>query len=351
MTQVILVCGVGGAGKTTLSAALAVAHAQAGLRTVVLTIDPARRLADALGIEALGNDPTEVPLGAAARLDALMLDRKATWDALVRDHASDDAVTERLFANRYYRAVSERLTGGHELMAVEKLHTLLEAGTWDVIVVDTPPARHALDFLHAPQRIQRVLDQRLLAALLRPSSGLLGIATRRVASVIRRLAGESVLDDLREFFELIASLSDGFKERSARVQQVLAAERAQAMIVATADDPRTEELLAFVSALSEHKLRFAGVLLNRTTDAPGVSVEQLDHALDMAPDTPPWPAVRAALQHFARLQHTRAARHDALASTLASHTRAEVWAVRELSEPAATLDALKQLAAQLPTSP
>ena len=140
MTQILICCGVGGTGKTTASAAMAVAHAAVGKRVAVLTIDPARRLADALSLEELGNTPTLVPLpGVPGSLHALMLDRKSTWDDIVRRFSPSPAAVERLLANRYYRAVSTRLTGSHEYMAIEKLYELVEAERWDIVVVDTPP--------------------------------------------------------------------------------------------------------------------------------------------------------------------------------------------------------------------
>ena len=147
MTELIICCGVGGVGKTTTSAALSLSLAMSGKRVVVLTIDPARRLADALGIAALGNQPRAIDLGgqATGSLDALMLDQKQTWDEVIRRFASSDALAERLLANRYYKAVSERLVA-NEYMAVEKLYDLVNSGRWDIVVADTPPAQHTLDF-------------------------------------------------------------------------------------------------------------------------------------------------------------------------------------------------------------
>ncbi|MBT3219876.1 MAG: ArsA family ATPase, partial [Proteobacteria bacterium] len=138
MTRVLVCCGVGGVGKTTIAAALGVGLARAGEKVVVLTIDPAQRLADALGLERLGNSPTKVSI-KGGELDAMMLDRKATWDEVIRRFSSDEQKAERLLTNRYYKAVSERLTGSHEYMAIEKLYELVETDRWDVVVVDTPP--------------------------------------------------------------------------------------------------------------------------------------------------------------------------------------------------------------------
>jgi len=310
-----VVCGVGGAGKTTTAAAMGVAAARAGQRAVVLTIDPARRLADALGIAHLGNEPSAVPvprLPQGGSLDALMLDRKATWDALVRDHADDPALVDRLFANRYYDAVSTRLTGGHEWMAVEKLHRLVDAGQWDVIVVDTPPAQHALDFLQAPERIARMLDGGLVRTVLQPGGGLLGSATRRAVGVVRRLAGDSVLTDLQEFFHLVAGLSDGFRARGQSIRDLLHGPHTRYWLVAPADGPRTPELVAFDRALRGDGLAIHGLLLNRLVPALASSPQALEDALPPAPEgvsTADWDAALTWMR--ARLAHrrTRAERH------------------------------------------
>ena len=143
-----------------------------------------------------------------------MLDQKQTWDEVIRRFASSDALAERLLANRYYKAVSERLSGSHEYMAVEKLYDLVNSGRWDIVVVDTPPAQHTLDFFRAPDRIRKILNRTALRAFIEPGRGLIGVATSGVMSVFKRVAGESVLGDIQEFFELISGFSAGFRERT-----------------------------------------------------------------------------------------------------------------------------------------
>lgn len=314
--QIQVICGVGGAGKTTLAAAMAVHAARHGRRAVVLTIDPARRLADALGIPHLGNTPTPVSvpdLPAGGSLDALMLDRKATWDELVRQHASSPDLIESLDANRYHQAVSTRLTGGHEWMAVEKLCQLVDADRWDVIVIDTPPAQHALDFFHAPQRLQRILDGRLARRFLRPAGGLVGMATRRAVQVVRDLAGGSVIQDLQEFFDLVSDLSGSFRSRSDRVAALLRdRDRTHYWLIAPADGPRTPELVAFQRELADASLPIRGVLLNRYVPPLAHPTADLVRSLHDHPPRPTpddWPAARQWLSDRLRDRELRHARH------------------------------------------
>ena len=259
-------CGVGGVGKTTTAAALAVSLAQSGKRVVVLTIDPARRLADALGVE-LGNDPQAVE--GVPGLWALMLDRKATFDAVVRRHAPDPETGDKLIANRYYRAVSTRLSGSQEYMAMEKLLALDEDERFDTIVVDTPPTRHALDFLRAPERVRGVMDRRVLGAVVNPGGGgLFSRASKRVLGVVYRMAGESVLADLQEFFGLLGGLSQGFRDRGARVRALLERSNTLYWLVLGAQDPGRDDAFEFLDTLRSENLHVGGILVNRATTAP-----------------------------------------------------------------------------------
>lgn len=304
MPEIHVCCGVGGVGKTTAAAAMAVGLAQRGRRVAVLTIDPARRLADALGV-SLGNDPQEVAIpGSPGSLHALMLDRKATFDGVIRRFAPDPDTAQRLLENRYYRAVSKRLSGSHEYMAMEKLLELADDGRFDTLVLDTPPTRHALDFLKAPDRMRRLMDPRVLAALTLPSRSFFAVASRSVLALVARLAGESVLEDLREFFGLLSGLSTGFRDRGARVRDLLAAADTRFWLVVAADSPERDDALGFLDLLREQRLHFAGFVINRV-------------AVD--PDPDPIPVVPApggvdpvrwqeALGGLASLHHARRAR-------------------------------------------
>lgn len=346
MTRIAICCGVGGAGKTTTSAALAVGHAQAGLRTVVLTIDPARRLADALGVAALSNAPQRVPLpDATGELHALMLDRQQTWDGVIRRFSADDSTAERILSNPYYRAVSTRLTGSHEYMAIEKLHELASSGEWDVVVVDTPPTRHVLDFFEAPDRVRRIFDRSVLSVLVQPTTGLFGAARQRLGRTFLKLAGDRVLSDISEFFGLVGGLADGFRTRHAEAAALLRAPTTTYWLVAHADAPWRNDLQGFLNTLEQRGMRFGGFLLNRCRpDLPERPAEWPD--LGVADPVPWTTAVDNAWQQ-GRAQHE--CHRQAAADLSEGASGAPVWMVPD--RPVAVgppLDFLAHLAAHLP---
>ena len=201
-TRVVICSGSGGVGKTTVSAALALKWALEGQRVAVLTIDPARRLADSLSIGEIGNTAVRVPIenlspGATGHLDAMMLDAKATFDDLVRRFAPTDEAATRILANRYYQFASTRLGGSHEYMAMERLYELWHHGGYDVVVLDTPPTRHALDFLRAPDRMATLMDEGVLRWLVMPAtrSGwrALELGSEAVAKVLKKVMGKGTI--------------------------------------------------------------------------------------------------------------------------------------------------------------
>lgn len=357
MTDVVVCCGVGGVGKTTTAAAIALGEALRGRRVVVITIDPARRLADALGLATLGNHPTEVVLPASAapagRLAAMMLDRVATWDDLVRHHAASPEVAERLLGNPYYRALSTRLSGGHEYMATEKLWQLATSGAWDLVVVDTPPAQHVADFFEAPERIRRLLDKAWLQALFRPSTGLVGAATRRVVGVVRRLAGERVIHDLEGFFGLVGGISERLAAHGAEVDALLRDPRCRYVFVSSALAPREDDLAELARVLEPLHQRVHAVVLNRTEPPGRASLQALEAAI---PTHPPdgvgeavWAQTVSALQATAR-RHARRTEADAATQRrLSARVGAPVWPVPEMPAGVGTLDALAQVARALPS--
>ncbi|MBX2803817.1 MAG: AAA family ATPase [Myxococcales bacterium] len=348
MARVLVCCGVGGTGKTTTSAALGVAQARAGHRVVVLTIDPARRLADALGLDRLDNEPRPVALPEAATgsLSAMMLDRKGTWDAVIRSRASADTA-QRLLANPYYRALSTRLSGSHEFMAVEKLHDLVHSGAFDVVVLDTPPTQHVVDFFRAPQRVRGLLDRSLLASLLDPAR-VRGAAARGAFAVIRRLAGRGVMDDLRSFFELFAELSAGFRERSAAIEALLSSPETAYLLVAHADAPERNDLLGFLDELRQRGMTFAGFLVNRVQLQPAGDWPD-PAALLAASSDPAWPAMVQALLALPEQANERARRHQQRIRALVDQAGgAPAWLVPEVAEGARSLDALWALSEHLP---
>ncbi|MDP8932453.1 MAG: AAA family ATPase, partial [Actinomycetota bacterium] len=216
----VLVCtGAGGVGKTTIAAALGLAGAQLGRRTLVLTIDPARRLAQSLGVDALDNTPRRVE-GASGELWAMMLDMKRTFDEVVDEHAATPERATAIKSNRIYQTLSSSLAGTQEYMAMEKLHELHVTGDWELLVIDTPPTRNALDFLEAPRRMTDFLEGRLLRALLLPGMAagkgltrLVGFGTQTFMRVAGRVTGMELLEDLADFFRNFEGMYDGFKER------------------------------------------------------------------------------------------------------------------------------------------
>ncbi len=355
MSARVVICGgLGGVGKTTVSAALAVGLAMSGKRVVVLTIDPARRLADALRIEALGNKPTRVPLpDAAGSLDALMLDRKATWDAIVVEHSDDPERARALLDNRYYRAVSTRLTGSHEYMATEKLFELVSSGRWDVVVVDTPPSQHALEFFRAPARIQNLLEGTVMRTLVQPSGGLLGGATRRVAKLVLRMAGKNVLDDIREFFHLFAHLSEGFRTRSIAVDELLHSERTRFFLVTTAAAPDRSDALEFLQEVRDRGMHFDGFLVNRVHAGAGLSRPLTRRDLPEAPpgvDAGDWDALRDALLRLAQASNRTAARQQAAVNRLVSAAGdVAAWTIPDQPDGVRSLEGLVAISQHLPT--
>ena len=347
-TEVVICCGLGGTGKTTTSAALGIAYARAGRRVVVLTIDPARRLADALHLPLLGGEPTRVPLSLeTGSLSALMLDQKRTWDAVVRRFSADADTAERLLANRYYKAVSTRLTGSHEYMAIEKLAELVESREWDVVVVDTPPTQHLLDFLDAPDRILRVFDRSVLSGFTDPSGGLLGVATRKAVGLLQRVAGDAVMGDIQEFFRLISGLSGHFRERGTVVRALLDSPRTRYLLVVNARAPERADLEGFLAALRERDLTLSRILLTRVAPFPPPAQDPATLAgwLPSAPDAQEWAAAlirfHADAQAAALLDRQAAARLGARAGNI------PVTLVPDAPDSVRTLAGLTALSAEL----
>jgi arsenite-transporting ATPase len=349
-TRIAVCCGVGGTGKTTTSAALAVGWAEAGERVVVLTIDPARRLADALGVGALTNVPREVPLAGTGSLHALMLDRKGTWDEVIRRRATPE-VAERLLANRYYRAVSTRLSGSHEYMAVEKLHELATEGPYDRIVVDTPPTQHVVDFFRAPDRIRGILDRSMLALMTDPG-GLRGAAARGALNLVNRLAGDRVLGEIREFFELIGEMSAGFRERSDTVAQLLRSDSTQYWLVTDANAPERNDLLGFLDELRERGMAFAGFLVNRVQPEPTGPFPTEEALRGAGGGVDGWSDAVDALLKLPDVARTRSRAHrDAVRELVRRAGGAPAWLVPEIPGGVRSVEGLVELARHLPPHP
>jgi anion-transporting ArsA/GET3 family ATPase len=280
--RIIVCCGAGGVGKTTTAAALGLRAAERGRKVVVLTIDPARRLAQAMGIEALDNVPRPVPgvsTGSTTgkpggSLDAMMLDMKRTFDEVVESQASPEKAAQ-ILANPFYVAVSSSFAGTQEYMAMEKLGQLDQdarrTGRWDLIVVDTPPSRSALDFLDAPERLAGFLDGRFMRLLLAPAKGPARLMTAGfglVTNALTRIIGAQVLRDMQTFVTAFDTLFGGFRQRAQRTFELLQADGTAFLVVAAPEPDALREAAYFVERLKEERMPLAGLVVNRASVPP-----------------------------------------------------------------------------------
>ncbi|MGI9021673.1 MAG: ArsA family ATPase [Acidimicrobiales bacterium] len=275
--EIVICCGAGGVGKTTVAAAAAtMASLSLGGKVLVLTIDPARRLADALGLEALGNAETQVPPEVLTRagieprgqLWAAMLDTKQSWDDLVRRHAPDARTAGRILENPLYQNVSGRFVQSHEYIAMERLYEIHRSGRYDLIVVDTPPTRNAIDFLAAPDRMAEFFSSRLLRWITgRGRSRVVNMATRPFYQVADRLLGSQFLEDIAEFFLLFQTMYPGFVERSKAVKRLLHDRRTTFVVVTTLEAAPVREAEFFLAALADQKFHMGALVLNKVLPA------------------------------------------------------------------------------------
>jgi len=300
--RVVVCVGAGGVGKTTTAAAVALARAREGARALVCTIDPARRLANALGLSALGNVEARIPdhklaeagLAPRGQLWAMMLDVKRTWDDLVTRHAPDAARRDRILRNRLYQQMSAALAGSQEYMAMEKLHELATDRDYDLIVLDTPPTAHALDFLEAPDRILDFLGNETARSLLAPAigAGRLGLRLAQlgggyIAKTLARFTGQDVLADLGDFLQGFQGMYDGFKERAAAVRALFSRPEAGFLLVSSPSPLAIGEALAFHERLHAEAMPIAGLVVNRLTPDLRPGDGPLPGAAALAPLLPP----------------------------------------------------------------
>ena len=281
-TRVLVCCGSGGVGKTTTAAALALRAAERGRRVVVLTIDPARRLAQSLGLEELDNEPRTVPGALDAtgehadrddrtgELQAMMLDMRRTFDEMVLGHTTPDRA-QAIFDNPFYQTISSSFSGTQEYMAMEKLGQLTASGHWDLVVVDTPPSRSALDFLDAPQRLSSFLDGRMIRLLSAPARAggnafrkIIGSTFTLFAKAVSTILGGQMLADASAFVQAFDTLFGGFQERANRTYQLLRAPGTSFVVVAAPEPDALREASYFVERLSAEQMPLAGLVLNRT---------------------------------------------------------------------------------------
>jgi anion-transporting ArsA/GET3 family ATPase len=273
--RVCVVGGSGGVGKTTTSAALAAGMAARGLRVAVVTIDPAQRLATALGLDELGNEPHRIeperfaaagmPLGDG-ELWAMTLDPKRTFDELIARLSPDAQTRERILANRVYRELSDAIAGSQEFTAVAKLHELAQDDRWDLLVLDTPPSRNALDFLDAPDRLRAFFEGRALQALLRGGGAglrLVGRGAGFALGLLKRVTGAELLSDLSDFFRLVGGLLGGFRERAEQVEALLRADGTTFLLVTSPEREPIEEAIYFQRRLRTAGMALCGAIVNR----------------------------------------------------------------------------------------
>jgi anion-transporting ArsA/GET3 family ATPase len=273
--HIVICCGTGGVGKTTTAATLAIEGARRGRNTVVVTIDPAKRLANALGIAQLSNTANEIPrerwdadrtASGDGRLHALMLDTKTTFDQLVQKYALNDEQSDQILENRFYRNIAGALSGTQEYMAMEKLYELHDSGGFDLIVVDTPPTRHALDFLDAPRRLTRMLDNRVFRILMVPTRTTLrvgSVAAQAFLRTISRVVGTEPVEDVVSFFRSFEGMEQGFRERAALVTELLAATETAFVLVTSPRRDAVEEAEFFAARLVDGQFSVDALVVNR----------------------------------------------------------------------------------------
>jgi anion-transporting ArsA/GET3 family ATPase len=325
--RVVICAGPGGVGKTTTAAAIATGMAARGLKVAVVTIDPARRLADALGLGTLDNDPKPVDpevfaahgLELRGELWAMMLDAKRTFDALIERVAPSEAARDEVLSNRIYKELSSAVAGSQEFTAISKLYELDEEGDYDLLVLDTPPSRNALDFLDAPDRLTGFFQGRAIRMFLRPAGiggRVIGAGTGVVFGIMRRVTGVDLLDELSVFFRSLGGIIDSITQRAARVKALLADPQTTFLVITSPEHEPVEEAVYFHTRLAEQGLPFGGVVVNRLR--PEVPEPRADH-------------LAGELGEELAARVTAAARDVA---TLGARDAASVdWLVRDLGSP------------------
>jgi anion-transporting ArsA/GET3 family ATPase len=360
--DIIVCCGSGGVGKTTTAAALALRAAEQGRKVCVLTIDPARRLAQSMGLTELDNTPREVKgvnAKAGGRLDAMMLDMKRTFDDIVLTH-SDKARAEAIFANPFYVSLSSSFAGTQEYMAMEKLGQLKAEGRWDLIVVDTPPSRSALDFLDAPQRLGRFLDGRMIRLLTAPARAggraymkVFAIGMKVFTDVLNRILGAQALKDLSLFVASLETMFGGFRERADHTYQLLKESGTSFIVVAVPERDALREAAYFVERLETEHMPLAGLVLNRmhSSAAPGLSVERSLAAAEQLDEHGDEPMAAGVLRvHAERL--AAASRDSRRASQFRSaHPSVRMVAVAAQAGDVHDLAGLREIGAELSNGP
>ncbi|WP_245159120.1 ArsA family ATPase [Blastococcus sp. TF02A-35] len=353
-TRIVVCCGAGGVGKTTSSAALALAAAEAGRTVVVLTIDPARRLAQSLGLVELDNEPRRVDVpGAPGELHAMMLDMKRTFDDVVSAHSTPERA-QQILENPFYQALSSSFSGTQEYMAMEKLGQLRASDQWDLIIVDTPPSRSALDFLDAPNRMGRFLDGTMIRLLTAPSRAGFKFASAGFllfSRIVSKILGGQLLRDISAFVAALDTMFGGFRERATATYELLRRPGTWFVVVAAPEPDALREASFFVDRLSAEGMPLAGLVLNRTHPpaTTSLSATRAEGAAEEVAETGGGAAdlAAAALRvHAGRMQV--AAREQHLADRFTSaHPEVAVRTVPAAAGDVHDLDGLRTMAEAL----
>ncbi|TMR39145.1 ArsA family ATPase, partial [Actinomadura geliboluensis] len=352
-TKIIVCCGSGGVGKTTTAAALGVRAAERGRDVVVLTVDPARRLAQSMGLSELDNNPRKIEIDGddGGELHAMMLDMKRTFDEIVEAHADPDRA-KQILANPFYQSLSSSLSGTQEYMAMEKLGQLHRSGAWDLIIVDTPPSRNALDFLDAPERMGRFLDGRFMKILAAPAKtgGRFGVKVISAGfgmftGAINKVLGVQLLRDVQTFVAAFDTMFGGFRERAEKTFKLLQTPGTAFLVVAAPEPDALREASYFVERLAEERMPLAGLVVNRVHEsaADGLSAARSQAAAETLEERGEHTLTAALLRlHTDRMQ--LAAREERLRDHFAStHPTVPVTAVPAQAEDVHDLEGLRQV--------
>ncbi|MGY1843111.1 ArsA family ATPase [Modestobacter sp. SYSU DS0875] len=357
-TRIVVCCGSGGVGKTTTSAALAVAAAEAGRQVVVLTIDPARRLAQSLGLVELDNEPRKVEVpGASGELNAMMLDMKRTFDDVVSAHSTPERA-QVIFENPFYQALSSSFAGTQEYMAMEKLGQLRASDRWDLVIVDTPPSRSALDFLDAPNRMSRFLDGTMIRLLTAPARAggragvrLFGAGFSLFSRIIGKILGGQLLNDISAFVSALDTMFGGFRERATATYELLRQPGTAFVVVAAPEPDALREASYFVDRLSTEGMPLAGLVLNRTHPpaTTGLSATRAEAAAEAVAEAGgPDAALAAGALRVHAERMAQATREQRLADRFTSaHPEVPVRTVPAAAGDVHDLDGLRVMAAAL----
>jgi len=373
-TRIIVCCGSGGVGKTTAAAALGLRAAERGRHVVVLTVDPARRLAQSMGLTYLDNipRPVDVDFSSGGSLHAMMLDMKRTFDEIVEAHADPDRAAQ-ILANPFYQSLSSSFAGTQEYMAMEKLGQLHRTDQWDLIVVDTPPSRSALDFLDAPQRLGRFLDGKLIRLLTAPASSrrsymkVLNAGFSLVTSTLTKVLGAQVLKDMQTFVTAFDTMFGGFRERADSTYQLLQTPGTSFIVVAAPEPDALREASYFVERLAGERMPLAGLILNRVhvpaatklsaarSLAAAETLENGNGAAEADPagaDEPPRYALAAGILRLHAERMQLAARERRVAEHFtAAHPTVPVTEVAAQPEDVHDLEGLRTIGSSLANEP